>query len=665
MKVILFDLDGTLTDSAPGITACVQYALEKMGKPEENAEALRCFVGPPLKDQFMSYAGFTEEEATEAVRYYRERYIKSGMYENSLYPGVEELLAFLKDRGCVLAVASSKPEQFVRQILEHFHLTGYFREIVGAGMDEKRTTKAEVIEEALKRLDMTSSRQDVVMVGDRSYDIIGAHECGIQCIGVGYGYGSMEELIKAGVTYVADSVEELEILAENGGEEPQVEIRSIDVTEMSREQEKLKKREKRRKKREAEEKAENEQYPLQESVLKKLWRIAYPVLTYFGITNLISVVATMAMMFIGMIVLGIRSQQDLTDLAMQQVMAITGLGGLVSIPILTLFLKQDQKRRVSGQYEYHKAPERKISPQIVLGMILMGMGLSQVLNDLILLSGLNDVFPGYSQLGEQIYTGQSPILMLTVAVIIAPIAEELVFRGLVQMRIRDYLGPIAGIVISAICFGIYHGNMIQFIYAGILGLFLSFGMEKSQTVLVPIVGHMVANFWSMAGLSVVTSFIGDNKTYIAVVDIVMVLIFLSGLSLMGFKGKKKKTQDTEPVAAAEKTADRQKKDTEPMEISAETVQVSSAMPQASIEKELEAELKAAEIQISATQSDTAAEKKTEVLASVSEITADPDTASEKPETASEENLQTAENPAPSMAADEANKETEKSKDAKQ
>lgn len=652
MKVILFDLDGTLTDSAPGITACVQYALEKMGKPEENAEDLRCFVGPPLKDQFMSYAGFTEEEATEAVRYYRERYTKSGMYENSLYPGVEELLAFLKDRGCVLAVASSKPEQFVRQILEHFHLTGYFREIVGAGMDEKRTTKAEVIEEALKRLDMTSSRQDVVMVGDRSYDIVGAHECGIQCIGVGYGYGSMEELIKAGVTYVADSVEELEILAENGGEEPQVEIRSIDVTEMSREQEKLQKREKRRKKREAEEKAENDQNPLQESVLKKLWRIAYPVLIHFGITNLISVVATMAMMFIGMIVLGIRSQQDLTDLAMQQVMAITGLGGLVSIPALTLFLRQDQKRRVSGKYEYHKAPEKKISPQIVLGMILMGMGLSQVLNDLILLSGLNDVFPGYSQLGEQIYTGQSPILMLTVAAIIAPIAEELVFRGLVQMRIRDYLGPIAGIVISAICFGIYHGNMIQFIYAGILGLFLSFGMEKSQTVLVPIVGHMVANFWSMVGLSVVTSFTGDNKTYIAVVDIVMVLIFLSGLSLMGFKGKKKKTQDTEPVAAAEKTTDRQKKDAEPMEISAETIQVSSAMPQESVEKELEAELKAAE-------------KKTELLASVSEITAEPDTASEKTETASEEKLQTAEKSAPSMAADEANKEAEKSKEAKQ
>lgn len=594
MKVILFDLDGTLTDSAPGITACVQYALEKMGKPEEDADKLRCFVGPPLKEQFMSYAGFSEAEAMEAIRYYRERYTKSGMFENSLYPGVEELLAFLKDRGCVLAVASSKPEQFVRQILEYFHLTGYFTEIVGAGMDEKRTTKAEVIEEALKRLDMSSSRQDVVMVGDRSYDIIGAHECGIQCIGVGYGYGSMEELIKSGVTYVADSVEELEILAENGGEEPQVEIRSIDVTELSREQEKLQKREKRRKKREAKELAEDAQYPIHESVLKKLWRIVYPILTHFGITNLISIVATMAMMFIGMIILGIRSQQDLADLAMQQVMAITGLGGLVSIPILTLFLKQDQYKRASGKYEYHKVPEKKISPQIVLGMILMGMGLSQVLNDLILLSGLNDIFPGYSQLGEQIYTGQSPILMLAVAAIIAPIAEELVFRGLVQMRIRDYLGPIAGIVISAICFGIYHGNMIQFIYAGILGLFLSFGMEKSQTVLVPIVGHMVANFWSMAGLSVVTSFTGDNKTYIAAADIVMALIFLSGLSLMGLKGKKKKTPDAETDAAAEKTADRQKKAEESVKISADQEQVSSKMPEVSMEKESEAELKAAQ-----------------------------------------------------------------------
>lgn len=489
----------------------------------------------------------------EAVRCYRERYTKSGMYENSLYPGVEELLAYLKDRGCVLAVASSKPEEYVRQILEHFHITGYFQEIVGAGMDEKRTTKAEVIEEALQRLHMSSSRQDVVMVGDRSYDILGAHECGIQCIGVGYGYGSMEELIKAGVTYVADSVEELEILAENGGEEPQVEIRSIDVTELSREQEKQQKREKRRKNRQAEAaETDEEEYPIHESVIRKLWRILYPILTHFGITNLISVIATMAIMFIGMIILGIHDQQDLTDLAVQQVMAITGLSGLVSIPILAIFLKQDQSRRASGRYDIRKAPEKKITPQIVLGMVLMGMGLSQVLNDLILLSGLNDIFPGYSQLGEQIYAGQSPILMLVVAALIAPVAEELVFRGLVQMRIRDYLGPVAGILISAVCFGIYHGNMIQFIYAGLLGIFLSYGMEKSQSVLVPIVGHITANFWSMVGMSVLLVFTQNNKMAQGIVDIVMVVIFLSGLSLVGIrKGKKLKPEVREKEAKTE------------------------------------------------------------------------------------------------------------------
>lgn len=619
MKVILFDLDGTLTDSAPGITACVQYALEKMGKPEGDADKLRCFVGPPLKDQFMSYAGFSEEEAMEAVRYYRERYTKSGMYENSLYPGVEELLAFLKDRGCVLAVASSKPEHFVRQILEHFHLTGYFKEIVGAGMDEKRTTKAEVIEEALKRLDVVSSRQDVVMVGDRSYDIIGAHECGVQCIGVGYGYGSMEELINAGVTYVADSVEELEILAENGGEEPQVEIRSIDVTELSREQEQKQKAEKRRKKRQARQNSEDVDALVYESVPKKFWRIVYPVLTHLGITEVISVVATMAMMLIGMFVLGIYEQQDLTNMAMQQVMAITGLGGLVSIPILTLYLKQDQKRRASGRFDIRKVPEKKITPQIVLGMILMGMGLSQVLNDLILLSNLDEIFPSYSQMGEQIYTGQSPILMLMVAVIIAPVAEELVFRGLVQMRIRDYLGPAAGILISAVGFGIYHGNMIQFIFAGVLGIFLSFGMEKSQSVLVPIIGHMVANFWSMVGLSVVTAFAGDNKTIIAVVDIVMVIIFLSGLSLMGISGKKKVKTPNQENIMEEKSEEQPKRDNVPAEILVEKVQMATE----TIETSVVEELKASEItEIPATQSDIPTQANTDISAAEPEMSAE-------------------------------------------
>lgn len=543
MKVILFDLDGTLTDSAPGITSCVQYALEKMGKPEEDKSKLCSFVGPPLKEQFMNYAGFSQEEAVKAVEYYRERYTETGMYENAVYPGIEELLAYLKGKGCVLAVASSKPEVFVRQILEHFHLTGYFQEIVGAGLDEKRTTKAEVIEEALKRLRMSSCRQDVVMVGDRSYDILGAHECGIQCVGVAYGYGSMEELIKAGVTYVADTVEELEILAENDSEEPSVEISSIDVTELSREQEKQKKKEEKKKKRRKE--TEAPEYPIHESVIRKFWRIIYPALIYLGISVLVSVAATMAIMFIGMFVLGISNPQDLADISMQQVIAITGLSALVAIPIMALLMRRDERRRVSGAYEIHKAPEKKVTFKIILGTMFMGVGLCQVLNDLITLSGLNEIFPHYAQMEAQVYEGNSIWMVLLVVAVIAPVAEELVFRGLVMMRIRDYMGPVAGILLSALGFGLYHGNMVQFIYAGIIGIFLGYTMEKSQSVLVPIIGHMMANLWSVVGMSVTVVLPGRSEMTGIIIDLVMALLFLIGLALVGLSGKKVKKAEPE------------------------------------------------------------------------------------------------------------------------
>ncbi len=559
MKVILFDLDGTLTDSGPGITACVQYALEKMGRPEPDLKKLEVFIGPPLMDQFMAYAGFSKEEAEEATKYYRERYTKTGMFENSLYPGVEELLAYLKDQGCVLAVASSKPEPFVRQILEHFHLTGYFTEIVGAELEEGGISKKEeVIEEALKRLHMESSRQDVVMVGDRCYDVLGAHACGIQCIGVAYGYGSMDELIKAGVTYVADSVEELEILAGNDQEDPKVEIKSIDVTELSQKQEKQLEKQLRQEKKKRRRKEETEQeYPLRESIGRKLWRIVYPILTHFGIANGISIVATIALTFVGMIILGICDSNELTAMATQQALLIVGLGDLVSIPILRIFLKQDEARRQSGHYVLHKTPEKRVTPQIVLGTVLMSMGLCQVLNDLITLSGLEQLFPYYSQVETKIYQGQNIIVMMIVVAVLAPIAEELVFRGLVMIRIRDYLGPVAGILLSALCFGIYHSNAVQFVYTGLLGIFLGLAMEKSQNVWVPTVGHIVANFWSVLGMSVVSALAGNSQTTKIAVDIVMAIVFLSGFSLLGL-GKKKKTaapkdsgDEIEPVTATE------------------------------------------------------------------------------------------------------------------
>lgn len=208
-KLILFDLDGTLTESGEGITKSVQYALNKIGKPEPDLEKLRVFVGPPLKEQFMKYAQVDEDTAKQAVVYYRERYTDIGIFENAVYPGVEEMLALLRRKGYLLAVASSKPEVYVMKILEYFGLDGYFQEIVGSELGGGRTGKADVIEEALRRTGYAGRRSEVLMVGDKEHDIFGARTCGLECLAVSYGYGTMEELTAAEPIQIVDSADEL------------------------------------------------------------------------------------------------------------------------------------------------------------------------------------------------------------------------------------------------------------------------------------------------------------------------------------------------------------------------------------------------------------------------------------------------------------------------
>lgn len=208
-KAIFFDLDGTLTESGEGITKSVQYALEKLGKPEEDLDKLRVFIGPPLMEQFMKYADVDETEARRAVEYYRERYAVKGIFENRPYDGVENLLRELKGRGYILAVASSKPEYYVTKILDYFNLSSYFEVVVGSEMNGARTSKTEVIEEALKRLNMSDRRKEVLMVGDKEHDVLGARAAGLACVAVGYGYGTKEELTVAQPLKIVASIEEL------------------------------------------------------------------------------------------------------------------------------------------------------------------------------------------------------------------------------------------------------------------------------------------------------------------------------------------------------------------------------------------------------------------------------------------------------------------------
>lgn len=205
---IIFDLDGTLTDPMVGITKSVQYALRSYGIEVEDLETLCPFIGPPLKDSFMEYYGFPPEQATEAISRYREYFTVTGLYENVEYSGIQELLSELKAHGKHLLVATSKPELFARQILEYFQMSEYFDFIGGASMDEVRVRKGDVIKYVLKENRITELSQ-VIMIGDREHDILGAKEAGLESVGVLYGYGNREELELAGADYVVATIEEL------------------------------------------------------------------------------------------------------------------------------------------------------------------------------------------------------------------------------------------------------------------------------------------------------------------------------------------------------------------------------------------------------------------------------------------------------------------------
>lgn len=210
MKIhtILFDLDGTLTDSGEGIMNAVRYTLERYEK-EATEEELRSFIGPPLQTQFEQFLKVSEEEGKRAVSIYREYYTKRGIYENKVYPGISDVLKQLKQAGFRLCIATSKPEKFAVQIAEHFNFAQYFDRIGGALMDGNRTKKREVIEYVLTEEQIGDQREGILMVGDRKHDICGAKQTGLRSMGVLYGYGSQEELETAGADWIVETPEDI------------------------------------------------------------------------------------------------------------------------------------------------------------------------------------------------------------------------------------------------------------------------------------------------------------------------------------------------------------------------------------------------------------------------------------------------------------------------
>ena len=205
---ILFDLDGTLTDPGEGITNSVAYALKKYGIEVSDKSELYKFIGPPLRDSFMKYYGFSEDDALKAIEYYREYFRDTGIFENKVYEGVEDMLKSLCDIGRKIVLATSKPEEFAVRILEHFELSKYFAVVAGASMDSSRSKKGDVIAYALSMCG-DIDKSTAIMIGDREHDIIGAKENGLKSIGVLYGYGSEDELKNCGADYIVATTKDI------------------------------------------------------------------------------------------------------------------------------------------------------------------------------------------------------------------------------------------------------------------------------------------------------------------------------------------------------------------------------------------------------------------------------------------------------------------------
>lgn len=204
-KYLLFDLDGTITDSETGITRCVEYALNYFGIQVNDLRELSPFIGPPLLDSFKDFYHFTDEQAIIATAKYRERYTDKGIFENELYPGIKELLAEAQQKDKKVILATSKPEIFARRILDYFGLSNYFFFIAGSGLDGSLHTKTDVINHILQSNNITEL-STVVMIGDRKHDIIGAKNVGIDSIGVLYGFGDYKELSEAGANYIVEDI---------------------------------------------------------------------------------------------------------------------------------------------------------------------------------------------------------------------------------------------------------------------------------------------------------------------------------------------------------------------------------------------------------------------------------------------------------------------------
>lgn len=461
-EYLLFDLDGTLTDPKLGITSCVQYALKAFGIEEPDLDKLEPFIGPPLKESFKEFYGFDEEKAAAAVEKYRERFKDIGLYENTIYEGIENMLYNLKVNGMHLAVASSKPTVFVERILEHFKIKQYFEVIVGSELDGRRVNKDEVVQEALHRLfqGRVVEKDKVYMIGDRRFDVEGARAQGIESVGVSYGYGSIEELKEAQADYIVRSVPELErfLYRELVDRKPK-------------------------------------------GFFQIMWPFLYPFLLFLLVKQiagnaLLLLFENMGRTMTGSLAKALFVYNETTG----EPEAMSGnlgamMNALTFIAAGIVIWKQAIpriKRAKEDMYLTHLRPEQTKS---YVYLVMTAMGMIFGLNILLELLGITTKAEAYEYLLTDAYAASLGMGLLSAGLIV-PVAEELLFRGTIFNILKQRNKLQMAILLSALFYGFYHMDYVQGVYGFLLGCLLAYSYEYFGTFLMPVVLHILSSVMS-------------------------------------------------------------------------------------------------------------------------------------------------------------------------
>ena len=496
---VLFDLDGVLIDPIDGIENSAQYALRAVGKEEPDLAKLRDFGSEPLRAAFANHAALTEEETDRAVNAYSEYYSARGAFQSRVYPMIPEMLYTMKRSGFKIAAVTSRETQQALRILQQFDLARFFDAVVGVNPGSSPVTKKTLIEQALIALGMQYGRGNVVLVGDRFYDVEGAKEAGISSIGVTYGYGSAQELRESGADYVAENAGELGRLLLKPGA-----AGGKDGSSMT--------------------------------FLQRFGQIAVPLLLWFGITNLVAGIGGGIYGVIRFREL-ILSNPDPTAAAQQILealnsadmgkinMILSGVANVVLIPIMFAVYKKDIFR-TTGRKTSLRA-EKKPGWFNAVITLLMGFSISTVMNVLIALTGIDEWMYEMNPSRYDMFASVPLWIEFIIICLLAPVVEELLFRAVIFRRVRRFSSYIGAAFISAALFGIVHFDVVTGLCAFIIGVFMAMIYEYTQSIFTSMFFHFGFNFYSIA-----VALMGLDKLSESAAGIVTIVFFVVNIIVM-------------------------------------------------------------------------------------------------------------------------------------